>query len=125
MVKVSCKSSCNSERWKKCKMYLLMKLFQGARLVLKYITEPKGNGPTEEKNLSEKNRNNEAEFCLSEERQASEMVSLNIVCYPSICISFMDKHTSTASGVNIFSKKKIRPTFSRASNIAIQRCWNE
>ena len=60
-------------------MYLLMKLFQGARLVLKYITEAKGNGPTEEKNLSEINRNNEAEFCLSVKRQASEMVSLKTV----------------------------------------------
>ena len=57
----------------------MTKLFQEARLLLKFLTKPKGNGLTEEKNLSSKNR------------KASEMVSLNTICYPSIRPSFMGK----------------------------------
>lgn len=69
-------------------MYLMTKLFQEARLLLKYIAKPKGNGLTEEKNLSSKNRKTKK---LSEERQASEKVSPNIVYYPTIRPSFMGK----------------------------------
>ena len=81
-------------------MYLMTKIFQEACLVLKYITKPKDNGLTEEKNLSSKNRKIETEFSLSEERQVSETVSQ----FTSRAFDFplWASPILTGSGVNIF-----------------------
>lgn len=89
-------------------MYLMTKLFQEARLVLKYITKPKGNGLTEEKNLSSKNRKIETKFSLSEERQASETVSLNTIYFPCIPLSFMGKPYFNGQWCEHFSRNKLQ-----------------